>query len=95
MTTWRKIILFCFTGVINILLMSSHYYEEFSNRFEMNTSSTQKKINPITIFFCGDVMTGRGIDQILPHPSDPILYEPYVKNAINKNPIRDMFSQMI
>ena len=27
----------------------------------------------ITIFMCGDVMTGRGIDQILPHPSDPIL----------------------
>lgn len=35
----------------------------------------------ISIFLCGDVMTGRGIDQVLPHPSDPILYEPYVKNA--------------
>jgi poly-gamma-glutamate synthesis protein (capsule biosynthesis protein) len=28
-----------------------------------------------TLFLCGDVMTGRGIDQILPHPSDPMLYE--------------------
>lgn len=37
--------------------------------------------NPITIFLCGDVMTGRGIDQILPHPSDPTIYEPYMKNA--------------
>jgi poly-gamma-glutamate capsule biosynthesis protein CapA/YwtB (metallophosphatase superfamily) len=27
----------------------------------------------ITIFLCGDVMIGRGIDQILPHPSDPAL----------------------
>ena len=36
----------------------------------------------ITLFLCGDVMTGRGIDQALPHPSDPILYEPYIKNAI-------------
>ncbi|MGH8654388.1 MAG: CapA family protein [Gammaproteobacteria bacterium] len=36
----------------------------------------------ITLFLCGDVMTGRGIDQVLPHPNDPILYEPYVKNAI-------------
>jgi poly-gamma-glutamate synthesis protein (capsule biosynthesis protein) len=26
-------------------------------------------------------MTGRGIDQILPWPSDPQLYEPYVRNA--------------
>ena len=37
--------------------------------------------NPITIFLCGDVMTGRGIDQILPHPSDPTIYEPYMKSA--------------
>ncbi|TYP78773.1 MULTISPECIES: CapA family protein [Nitrosomonas] len=42
-------------------------------------ASTQK--TPITLFLCGDVMTGRGIDQILPHPSKPQLYEPYVQNA--------------
>jgi len=36
---------------------------------------------PITLFLCGDVMTGRGIDQILLHPSEPQLYEPYVRNA--------------
>ncbi len=35
----------------------------------------------ITMFLCGDVMTGRGIDQVLPHPGDPILYESYVKTA--------------
>jgi poly-gamma-glutamate synthesis protein (capsule biosynthesis protein) len=35
----------------------------------------------ITISMCGDVMTGRGIDQVLPHPSDPVLYEPFVKDA--------------
>ncbi len=33
------------------------------------------------IFLCGDVMTGRGIDQILPHPGAPHLYEPYMKSA--------------
>ena len=33
------------------------------------------------IFLCGDVMTGRGIDQILPHPCDPLLHENYVKSA--------------
>ena len=31
---------------------------------------------------CGDVMLGRGIDRILPHPSDPVLHEPYVRNTI-------------
>ena len=35
----------------------------------------------VRLFLCGDVMTGRGVDQILPNPSKPILYEPYVRNA--------------
>ncbi|WP_243359259.1 CapA family protein [Fundidesulfovibrio terrae] len=35
----------------------------------------------LRLFLCGDVMTGRGIDQILPHPGDPTLYEDYVKDA--------------
>lgn len=35
----------------------------------------------ITVFICGDVMTGRGVDQVLPHPSDPVLHEPYVRSA--------------
>ncbi|HEY0943594.1 MAG TPA: CapA family protein [Steroidobacter sp.] len=37
--------------------------------------------NTLTLFMCGDVMTGRGIDQILPHPSAPEIYEPYVSSA--------------
>src|SRR5690349_5110944 len=35
----------------------------------------------LLLFLCGDVMTGRGIDQVLPHPSDPRLYESYVDDA--------------
>ncbi|MDP6475713.1 MAG: CapA family protein [Alphaproteobacteria bacterium] len=35
----------------------------------------------ITLFLCGDVMTGRGIDQVLPHPADPTLHEPFVTSA--------------
>jgi len=33
------------------------------------------------LLFGGDVMLGRGIDQILPVPSDPVLYEGYIKDA--------------
>jgi poly-gamma-glutamate synthesis protein (capsule biosynthesis protein) len=33
------------------------------------------------LFLCGDVMTGRGIDQILSAPCDPALDEPWVKDA--------------
>jgi poly-gamma-glutamate capsule biosynthesis protein CapA/YwtB (metallophosphatase superfamily) len=35
----------------------------------------------VTLFFCGDLMTGRGIDQILPVSSPPALFEPYVRDA--------------
>ncbi len=35
----------------------------------------------VRLFLCGDVMIGRGIDQLLPHPSEPVLYEPYIKDA--------------
>jgi poly-gamma-glutamate synthesis protein (capsule biosynthesis protein) len=35
----------------------------------------------LTLFLCGDVMTGRGVDQILPHPGDPTLHETYVRSA--------------
>lgn len=34
-----------------------------------------------TLFLAGDVMTGRGIDQVLPQSVDPGLHEPWVKDA--------------
>lgn len=37
----------------------------------------------VTILLTGDVMTGRGIDQILGHPSDPRLYESWAQSAID------------
>ena len=35
----------------------------------------------IKILLCGDVMLGRGIDQILPFPNNPRIHEPFVKDA--------------
>jgi poly-gamma-glutamate synthesis protein (capsule biosynthesis protein) len=37
---------------------------------------------PVRIFLCGDVMTGRGIDQVMPHPCDPVLYESHANSAM-------------
>lgn len=37
----------------------------------------------VTLFVCGDVMTGRGIDQILPRPSHPRLFESYMDSAVD------------
>ena len=39
-------------------------------------------ISPVTIFMCGDVMLGRGIDQVLPHPGDPTIHESFMKSAL-------------
>jgi poly-gamma-glutamate synthesis protein (capsule biosynthesis protein) len=35
----------------------------------------------VTLFLSGDVMTGRGIDQALPHPSNPQIHEDYMSSA--------------
>ena len=50
-----------------------------SKRGEMKQASSDPR--HLTLFLCGDVMTGRGIDQVLPHPSDPRIYEPYMRDA--------------
>ncbi len=41
----------------------------------------KNSLDMITLFLCGDVMTGRGIDQVMPHPSDPVIHEPYLRSA--------------
>ena len=47
------------------------------------TRSAQATAPAVRIFLCGDVMTGRGIDQILPHPCDPQLHEDYATSALH------------
>jgi poly-gamma-glutamate capsule biosynthesis protein CapA/YwtB (metallophosphatase superfamily) len=34
------------------------------------------------LFLCGDVMTGRGVDQVLAHPGKAELFESYVRSAV-------------
>jgi poly-gamma-glutamate capsule biosynthesis protein CapA/YwtB (metallophosphatase superfamily) len=36
----------------------------------------------VRVFACGDVMPGRGLDQVLPHPCDPELREPAIRDAM-------------
>ena len=49
------------------------------------SAATQQTDTPlrrsVRLFLCGDVMTGRGIDQVLAHPCDPKLHEDYVASA--------------
>ena len=47
------------------------------------TRSAQATTPTVRIFLCGDVMAGRGIDQMLPHPCDPQLHEDYATSALH------------
>ena len=42
---------------------------------------TARAASDLRLFLCGDVMTGRGIDQLMAQPSRPNLYEGYVTDA--------------
>ena len=53
-----------------------------SNTSERAKGQRSESSDPITLFLCGDVMTGRGIDQVLPFPGDPRLCESYVTSAL-------------
>jgi poly-gamma-glutamate synthesis protein (capsule biosynthesis protein) len=46
-----------------------------------STISKKPETGGIRLFLCGDVMTGRGIDQIMRHSVDPVLYEPWIRDA--------------
>jgi poly-gamma-glutamate capsule biosynthesis protein CapA/YwtB (metallophosphatase superfamily) len=45
------------------------------------TAQTTMEKKTLKLFLAGDVMTGRGIDQALQYSVEPVLYEPYVKDA--------------
>jgi poly-gamma-glutamate synthesis protein (capsule biosynthesis protein) len=54
----------------------------------MSAAAQLRSIEPrgqqtMRLFLCGDVMIGRGIDQVLPRPCNPILYEDYVHSALD------------
>ncbi len=58
-----------------------HGISEMIDNENKTVDAAKRTVSSITIFMCGDVMTGRGIDQVLPHPSDPTIYESYMKSA--------------
>jgi poly-gamma-glutamate synthesis protein (capsule biosynthesis protein) len=48
-----------------------------------SNSSQPESQRIIRLFLCGDVMIGRGIDQVLAQPCDPVLHESYVHSALH------------
>jgi poly-gamma-glutamate capsule biosynthesis protein CapA/YwtB (metallophosphatase superfamily) len=47
----------------------------------MPEAASQSARDALTLFLSGDVMLGRGVDQILQHPGNPVLYERMVRDA--------------
>lgn len=71
---FAAILISCKNGVTN----NNHPDEKI-----LKSSSKKDSVSStyVTLFLCGDVMTGRGVDQLLPNSVDPVLYESYVKDA--------------
>lgn len=46
-------------------------------------NGTSADTDVITLFLCGDVMIGRGIDQVLPYPGNPRICEPFSDSALD------------
>jgi poly-gamma-glutamate capsule biosynthesis protein CapA/YwtB (metallophosphatase superfamily) len=50
-------------------------------RAGLGEAQTNQRSGSLRLFLAGDLMTGRGIDQVLARSVDPVLHEPYVKDA--------------
>jgi poly-gamma-glutamate capsule biosynthesis protein CapA/YwtB (metallophosphatase superfamily) len=48
---------------------------------EPESQTAQPQRQSLRLFLCGDIMCGRGIDQVLAHPCSPELYEAYMRSA--------------
>lgn len=86
----RRALLYGLIGIVLLVLLAGSSCGGQATR-RRETQTLLPEIRPsaqpttpaglLTLFLSGDVMIGRGIDQILPHPGDPLLYEPYMKSA--------------
>ena len=69
---WRKALFYVLISFLSFAVFTSSSWGK---------GVKVEKSDLITLFMSGDVMTGRGIDQILSHPGDPQIYEPYARDA--------------
>lgn len=53
----------------------------FAGEWDMQAKNARIHSNEVSLFLAGDVMTGRGIDQVLPHPAKPKLHERFAASA--------------
>lgn len=68
-------------GLLTITMLLSLSEVCTRNNIENRVLEMQDADKQIMLFLCGDVMTGRGIDQILLHPGNSEIFESYMKDA--------------
>ncbi|MEA3412780.1 MAG: CapA family protein [Pseudomonadota bacterium] len=81
----RAFLKLCGTVALGVLAVRNHARSRLAADPPQGARTMGKQPDEnhlITLFLCGDVMTGRGIDQVLPFPNDPRLYEPWVQSAM-------------
>lgn len=66
---------------LNLLVAPVWLQQNHSTKMNTQNITSDTSQPSITLFLCGDVMSGRGIDQVLPHPGKPELFEYYVHDA--------------
>ena len=83
-----KLLSYGLAGILFLVLLAGLACGEKATRGDQDSPSNiqqslQVSRSPslITMFVAGDAMTGRGIDQVLPHPSAPLIQEPYMTSA--------------
>lgn len=64
--------------MLGSILMNSFFP---ANSAGVSANRDERNTDLLTLFLAGDVMTGRGIDQVLPSSVDPRIYETYSKSA--------------
>jgi poly-gamma-glutamate synthesis protein (capsule biosynthesis protein) len=79
------------TGLIAAIMMNISHHDRHDPGTASNSNPLEEtSVSPhphasssshIRLFLGGDVMTGRAIDQILPHPGNPRIHEKYVTMA--------------
>ena len=77
----RRRFLRCSTGIVLGAMAGAAAVASLVKRQPTPQKKEASQARSVRLFLCGDVMLGRGIDQILPHPSDPALHETYVRDA--------------
>ncbi len=80
---YRRQFLWASLATMSSAMMSTWPGDVAAKTEKDNERESSHQTDGVTLFLAGDVMVGRGIDQVLPHPSDPKLYEPYVASAVD------------